>query len=167
MGILGSSCGMELGLGPAQADRGSGRRRCLRSDPVEREATEFRPLRWNRGRRDQGGRPDDSNPVRLLRTEMRLQRDPTMVVMRARGRRCSGIALREQRWAFVGHRRVVVRALYRNIDQLAVFRTGDVRNGCLVERPQQRRGKRQQGKRSAESAKQSVIWARADHGCRL
>ena len=158
---------MELGLGRAQADRGSGRRRCLWSDPVEREAAESWLLRWNRRRRNQGGRLDDANPVRLMGADMRLQRDPAMVVMSAGWRGRCGIALGEQRWAFVGHRRVAVRALYRNIDQLAVFRTGDVRNGCLVERPEQRRDKREQGKRSAESAKKSVIWARADHGCRL
>jgi len=158
---------MELGLGPAQADRGSGRRRCLRSEPVEREAAESWLLRWNRRRRNQGGRLEDANPARLPSTDMSLQRDPAMIVMSAGWRGRCGIALGEQRWALVGHRRVAVRALYRNIDQLAVFRTGDVRNGCLVKGAEQRRGKRQQGKRSAESAKQSVIWARVDHGCRL
>jgi hypothetical protein len=90
-----------------------------------------------------------------------------MVVLSAGWRGACGVALGEERWAFLGHRRVAVRALYRNIDQLAVFRTGDMGDGRLVKRPQQRRGKRQESKRSAEPAKQSVMWARAAHGCRL
>lgn len=98
---------------------------------------------------------------------MRLQRDLAMVVLSAGWRGSCRIALGEERWAFLGHRRVAVRALYRNIDQLAVIWTGDMRNGRFVKEPQQRRGKREQRKRSAEPAKQSVMWARADHGCRL
>jgi len=98
---------------------------------------------------------------------MRLQHDLAMVVLSGGWRGACGIALGKERGAFLGHRRVAVRARYRNIDQLAVFRTGDMRDGRFVKRPQQRRGKRQQSKRGAEPAKQSVMWARADHGCRL
>jgi len=103
----------------------------------------------------------------LARLEVGLQRDRAVIVIAAARSRRRRIAFREQRGSFCGSSGVVVRSLSGRIDQLAIFRAGDVTDRGFVNRSEERRSERQQRKRGAQPAKQSTTWADAVHRAAL
>ena len=141
------------------------RRRCLRSETVDCEAAEPGPFPG--ARCDGFGSGDDEELSRLHGgADLRMQIDDAVLVLFPCTGGAGGIALREQarragRWPGVRMRR-----LERRVDELPVFRAGDVTDRGLVERHQQRRDQGQQRECGADSGT-DPMQACADQDARL
>ena len=142
--------GAKHSAGPTLRVASGERGRCLRSETVDGEAAEPGPFPG--ARCNDFGSGDNEGLSRLLGgAHLRVQIHRAVLVLFPWSGGTGGIALREQarqagRWPGVGMRRVQGR-----VDEIPVFRAGDVTDRGLVKRHEQRRDQGQQRECRADS----------------